>query len=254
MDKNTSIKSSWPSLPVLPSHPPPQNNWHSLPQSRKINWTILTNWAEDKQGKSSLHYTNWRSWIWLWFSKQKLWIHYRTSVPLNCSPALNCMDPSKRPQTIPASSIALKEPWVLHLPCKHVGASHKSPKQLFSTTEVSSSPGSWLKDKDIGMMCHYSSIDATCVFLPAYLLTNWTGLNATEIIIWAKWDISKGPGRRPVPVKSPKQTDSSSSGSKSMPFQGAAALTGTVWAWLVSWGFFVIFGFFVMSRILHHSF
>lgn len=109
-------------------------------------------------------------------------IHYRTSVPLNCSLALNCMDPSKRPQAIPASSVGQKEPWVFHLPCKHVGASHKSPKPLFSTTLVSNSPGSWLKNKDIGMMCHFRSIDATCVFLPGYLLTNWTGLNATEII------------------------------------------------------------------------
>lgn len=149
------------------------------------------------------------------------------------------MDPSNKAQTILASRIGLKEPWVFHLPCKHVGVSHKSPKQLFSTTEVSNSPGSWLKDKGNGMTCHdssiNSSIDATCLLLPAYLLTDWTGVNAAEIIRWAKWGISKWPGRRPVLVKCPKQTDPSSSGSKSMPFQGAAALTGMVWAWLVSW-------------------
>lgn len=157
------------------------------------------------------------------------------SVPLNCSVALNCMHPSNEPQTIPASNTRLKGPWGFHLPHNHVTASLKSPKQWLSTTEVSNSPGTWLKHSR--MMCHDSSIDATCVFLPAYLLIDWTSLNAAEIIRWAKWDISKWPGRRTLLVKSPKHTDSFS-GSESMPFQGAAAVTGLAGAWLVCWGLF----------------
>lgn len=158
------------------------------------------------------------------------------SIPLNCSVALNCMDPSNKPQTIPAFNTRLKGPWVFHLPHKHVAASQKSQKQWLSTTEVSDCPGSWLKHSR--MMCQDSSIDATCVLLPAYLFIDWTSLNAAEIIRWAKWDISKWSGRRTVLAKSPKHTDSSFSESKNMPFQGAGAVTGMVGAWLVCWGFF----------------
>lgn len=37
-------------------------------------------------------------------------VNHRMSVPLNCSVALNCMDPSNKPQTIPVSSPGLKGP------------------------------------------------------------------------------------------------------------------------------------------------
>lgn len=117
------IRKSWPwrktpvlktaDLLFLPSPHTPPKHWHRLPQSRKINWIILNNWAEDKWGKSSLYYTNWRSWIWPQFSVHKFLICYRMSVllnaALNCSVTLNCMDPSNKPQTIPASNIRLIE-------------------------------------------------------------------------------------------------------------------------------------------------
>ena len=79
-------------------------------------------------------------------------------------------------------------------------------------------------------------------FPPTYLLTNWTSLNAASTIRWGNREISEWTGRRPGLAKSPEETDSSTSVSKRMPLQGAAAVTGTAWIWLVcfGWVFFTL--------------